>query len=183
MITVYRLDPDNDHFHNFALVDESAATIYHRFNGTPLGSEWRPLEIMAVDTDDELAVLGDHALLGTIPVFSERAVTALADVLRGNGELLPLAYARQPYLAFNTTTVVDALDASRSKVNYFTSGRVMSIDDFVFRPERVRGQTIFKIPELPRAFVFVTDDFVDRVRAAELRGFDFVEIWREAPAT
>ena len=176
---VYRLDPDNDHLHNFALVNESAGAIYHRFNGTPVGGEWEPLEIMAVDTDDELALLSDHALLGTIPVFSERAVAALGEMLQANGELLPLVYERQPYFAFNATTVVDALDEGRSKVNHFSSGRIMSIDEFAFKPESVRGRTIFKIPQLPRAFVFVTGDFVDRVRAAGLQGFAFREVWRE----
>lgn len=181
-MTVYRLDPDNEHFHNFALVEEGAAAIYRRFDGGPLRAEWKPLEIMAVDTDDELALLGDHALLGTIPVLSERAVDALADVLQANGELLPLIFRRKPYFALNVTTVTDALDESRSKVHRFSSGRVMAIDEFAFRPERVRALTIFKIPELPRGFVFVTDTFVDRVRTAGLQGFDFHEVWHDGAA-
>src|SRR5688572_30597689 len=114
-VTVYRLQPDNDRFHNFALVDESATAIYYRFDGTPFGGEWTPLQLTAVDEDDELALLGDHALLGTIPVFSERAALVLSDVLKANGELLPLEYSRQPYFAYNVTTVVDALDEDRSK--------------------------------------------------------------------
>lgn len=56
----------------------------------------------------------------------------------------------------------------------------MSIDRFMFRPDRIRGHPIFKIPQLPRAFVFVTGDFVDRVRVAGLRGFDFQKVWRES---
>lgn len=77
-MTVFRLDPDSDHFHNFALVDESDATIYRQFDGTPFGAKWHPLTIMAVDTDDELAILGDHALLGTMsfPRFDGRGVYA-----------------------------------------------------------------------------------------------------------
>jgi len=181
-MTVYRLDPDNDHFHNFALVEESAAAIYRRFDGTPLKGDWKPLEIMAVGTDDELALLGDHALLGTIPVLSKGAVDTLSDVLEANGELLPLIYGRKPYFALNVTTVADALDESHSKVNRFSSGRIMTIDEFTFRPEQVRELTIFKIPELRRGFVFVTDTFVDRVRAAGLQGFDFQEVWRDGLA-
>jgi hypothetical protein len=178
-MTVYRLDPDNDHFPNFALVDESAGPIFRRFDGTPIGVDWRPLDISAEDTDDELALLGDHALLGTIPVFSERAVAALGDVLRRNGELLSLIYSRQSCLAFNVLTICDALDSSRSKVVRFSSGRVMLVDEFVFMPERLQGLTIFKIPELLRATVFVTDDFAHRVRSAGLNGFVFREVWRE----
>lgn len=181
-MTVYRLQPDSDHFHNLALVDESASPIYDRFEGTPFGKEWTPLEVTAADEDDELALLGDHALLGTIPVFSERAAVALSDVLRTNGELLPLVYSRRPYFAYNVTTVVNALDEQHSKVNRFSSGQVMSVDQYVFRSEYLDGRTIFKIPQLPRAFVFVTQEFADQVEAARLSGFEFHAIWSEGAA-
>lgn len=111
-------------------------------------------------------------------MFSERAVTVLGESLQRNGELLPVVYSRRPYFAFNVTTVVDALDVEHSRVNRFSSGRVMSIDQFAFKPECVRQRTIFKIPELLRAFVFVTDELVNQVRGAELDGFDFREVWR-----
>lgn len=176
---VYRLEPEDDRFHNFALVEESAGTIFHLFDGTPRGSEWQPLEIMAVDTDDELASLGDHALLGTIPVFSERAVAALKDVLETHGELLPLIYSRQPYFAFNVTRIVDGLDEERSRVKRFSSGRIMSVDEFVFTAEHLGGHQIFRIPQLLRAFVFVTDAFVERVRNSNLQGFHFRTVWHE----
>ena len=178
---VFRLDPDYDRFHNFALVDETKATIYDRFDGTPMTAEWKVLDVMAVDTDDELAVLGDHAVLGTVPVLSERAVIALTDVLQANGELLPVLHGKARYFAFNVTTVVNALDPSHAKVKRFSSGRVMAVDEFAFIPERLHRLTIFKIPELRRGFVFVTDAFVDRVRAAQLQGFEFQEIWSYDP--
>lgn len=182
-MTVSRLDPDNDKFHNFALVNETLAPIYHRFNGTPLGDEWTPLEIMAADTDDELAQLGDHALLGTIPVFSERAVVALGRILEANGEVLPLEYRRRRYFAYNVTTIVDALNEDLSKLQRFSSGRVMAVDKFTFDPKNIRECSIFKIPQLLRAFVFATDHFVDEVRAAGLTGFEFHEVWRDKVST
>lgn len=176
-MAVYRLDPDSRHFHNFAPADKPAIDFYHRFDGTPLAHEWTPLEITAVDEDDELAVLGDHALLGTIPVFSEPAVSILSDFLEQNGELLPLVYSRGRYFAYNVTTVVNALDEDRSKLVRFSTGRVMSIEEYVFKQEALSDRPIFKIPELPRAYVFVTDIFVERVRAGALHGFDFLPVW------
>lgn len=174
---VFRLDPDNDRFHNFALVDDQAAGVYHRFDGTPLRDVWLPLEIMAVDADDELAQLGDHALLGTIPVFSESAVASLRDLLESHGELLALAYPRRQYFAYNVTRVVDALDEGRSKLNRFSSGRVMSVEEFAFDATALEGHVIFRIPQLLRASVFATELFVERAKRAGLTGFDFREVW------
>lgn len=178
---VYRLDPDNDRFHNFALAEESEAVVYDRFNGTELKSEWRPLEIMAVDTDEELAQFGDFAMLGTIPVFSERAAVALANVLETNGELLPLSHRGTQYFAYNVTTVVEALDGERAKVRRFSTGRIMTVEQFAFRLECLHGLMIFKIPELLRGYVFVTDAFVDRIAKEGLQGFQFQEIWSGVP--
>ena len=104
-MTVYRLEPDNDRFHNFALVDANRADLYHRAAGTPLGNSWVPPEVMPADTDEELALLAGHALLGIIPIVSERATATLADLLTTNGELLPLRFSHASYFAYNVTTV------------------------------------------------------------------------------
>jgi hypothetical protein len=176
-MNVYRLLPDNDHFHNFALVNQADNDVFHRSDGTSLGGAWKPLAITAADTDDELAHLADHALLGTIPVVSERAVERVGVLLASSGELLPLTYGRGRYFAYNVTQIVDALDESRSEVRRFSSGRVMSIDRYFFHSERLRDAVIFKISQLSRAFVFSTDRFVDAVRHAGLTGFTFEKVW------
>ena len=135
---------------------------------------------MAVDTDDELANFGDHALLGTIPVLSERAATALAEILRENGKLLPLMLGTARYFAFNVTTVVNALDTVRAKVKRFSSGRITAIDEFAFIADIQEPLSVFKIPELKRGSVFVTDTFVDGVHSAKLVGFEFQDIWADS---
>ena len=166
-----------NHFHTFALEDESQSDVFRKFDGTPIQETWKPLAITAADTDDELALLPDHSLLGTIPLLSTRAVGALKDVLQSCGELLPVIYPRQQYFAYNVTSVIDALDEAESTLRRFTTGRVMSIDNYAFRPDRVRELRIFKIPQLPRAFIFVTDSFADPVRKAGLTGFVFEKVW------
>ena len=53
----------------------------------------------------------------------------------------------------------------------------MSVDEYTFRSDRVRDLSIFKILQLPRAFIFVTEVFVDRVHQAGLTGFVFEQVW------
>lgn len=173
---VFRLEPDNERFVNFALVDDDLSHIFREFSGRPLRSSWRTPAIMVADSDDELAALADHALLGTIPVLSEAAVVELRDLLEPNGELLPLGYSRRSYFAYNVTTFVDALDETRSRLVRFSSGEVMIVDTFAWRQSALTGQSIFKIPQLPRASVFVTDSFAHRVRESELTGFVFQQV-------
>ncbi|MGH7635195.1 MAG: imm11 family protein, partial [Gemmatimonadaceae bacterium] len=138
---------------------------------------WRTVPIRAADEDDATAQLADHALLGTVPVFSVRAVNRLLDFLTRGGELLPLRYGRAEYMAYNVTRVIDALDEKASSIARFPSGNVMSIATYVFRSDLLASVPIFKIPQLPRAHVFVTDEFVSRVAESDLTGFRFSLLW------
>jgi hypothetical protein len=114
-------------------------------------------------------------------VFRDTAVEALAGVLDGQGELLPLADAAGiPLFALNAHTI-DALDRSRSKMKYIAGGRYLfSIETHVFRPRALAGVTVFRIPDYRTTYV--TDEFVSRVRDTRLTGLSFVGLWEEATA-
>ncbi len=175
---IFELKADPKRYCNFALTDPTDNWIYNNaFNGRPLAAQWKTARITAADEDDATAELPDFALLGIVPVFSLRGMEALLDILKAAGELLPLRYPRGEYFAFNVTRVVDALDEDESKVQRFADGSVMSVSRYAFYPERVRDLPIFKIPELPKAYVFVSDAFVQRVADAELVGFHFKPLW------
>ncbi|HMK34583.1 MAG TPA: DUF1629 domain-containing protein, partial [Desulfomonilaceae bacterium] len=73
--------------------------------------------------------------------------------------------------------VVDALDEPRSEVERFDSGRIMSIEEYSFIEERLLGVVVFKLPQRPLGWPYVTDPFVERVQAAKLKGFRFRPVW------
>ena len=175
---VYELKQNPKRFCSFTPVDPSHRTMYHHFDGTSAKSTWTEHQIRAADEPDDEALLPDFALLGVVPVFSEQAVEVLREMLEGNGELLPLRHARRRYFAHNVTTVIDGLDEQRSIMERFTDGGVMAIESYTFKPATLSGAKIFKIPQLPRAHVYVTDSFIEPVRRAELLGFVFRELWR-----
>lgn len=177
-LIVYELKQHPTRYCSFAPVAATHRSQYHDFAGVPISASWIEHDIRAADEPDELAQLPDFALLGVVPLFSDRAVKALSDLLASNGELLPVRHARQRYFAYNVTTVIDAIDLTRSQVEWFSDGGVMAISSYVFQPELLGAASIFKIPQLPRAFVYVTDEFTDRVRRTELIGFVFSELWR-----
>jgi hypothetical protein len=178
--SVFLLDAEYEDFHNVFFAHEESAALFDLFDGRPLLSAWVPQDVETT-SDPENAQLSDHMLLGTIPVFSSAAVTHLRDVLLDSGELLELRFQSIALFAYNATVFVDALREDRSQIQRFSTGRVMSVDKFEFEASKLEFYEIFKIPQLPRGFVFVTEAFVARVRRAGLLGFAFKKVWSEGP--
>lgn len=116
---------------------------------------------------------GDFPNFATVPTFSARAADSLHECLSSSGELLPLSSNSGHYFAFNVTTVLEVLDQNRSELERFPTGEVMLVRRYAFFEERLRAATIFKVPELLRSLVFVTEPFRDRVLERSLKGFRF----------
>lgn len=139
-------------------------------------SIWKPAPV-----EGRVRSTNDFPCWGLIPVFSLRAVERLRDILEPNGEILPLISESGTYFVFNPTTVIDALDEERSVVSRYSFqgspiGAISHVDRYEFIPERLKGATIFQIKSL-RYGAYVTPAFIKRVRAADLRGFDFMKLW------
>ena len=119
----------------------------------------------------------DFTMLTDVPVFTTAAYDALRPVLDGRGEELPINVTTPPEaVAFNVTRVIDALDGERSEIKRFSGGRVMRVPRPVFVPERVEGETIFRVTTYPRT-VYVTDAFLEAADAINLKGLRLSEDW------
>lgn len=160
-------------------VDSDAGTLLG-LDGTPRSAGWAPVEVRLLTTDPagrprqraDLPWLAGHVL-----VLRERALDTLRPVLEEYGELLPLACPSAPLWIFNALRVIDALDEPASQLTRFGTGRVLTIDRHAFHPEAVRGIEVFRIPQMPRGWLYLSDRFVDRVHEAGLRGTDFPAVW------
>ncbi len=77
----------------------------------------------------------------------------------------------------NVTTLVDALDEEKSDVlRASDTGQLLMIHRPSFRADRL-GPEIFKLSQMPRGLIYVTEAFVHRVRATSLEGLDFKLVW------
>jgi hypothetical protein len=146
---------------------------------------WRPIAVEVIHEDEGVPLresdspwLGPHAL-----VFRPRAVDALGAMLRRHGELLPLRCEEAGLSIFNVTAVPGALDENASEIVRFGSGRIMTVDRYVFRPEAVDGIDVFKVPELRASPAFVSERFVRQWRSAGLRGLGFRRVWQPGGCT
>jgi hypothetical protein len=175
---VFELRTDPNRYRNFVLVHpERDAIIYDYFDGVPMSHQWGTPEVTVDDGDEGDVELGDFAWLGTVPVFSLRALEVLVEPLKSSGEVLPLRCKAGEYFAYNVTRVVPALNEAASSINRYSTGRVMEISKYAFLPDVIDDVAVFKIPQLPKAYVFVTDHFVEQVRTAQLTGFSFPLLW------
>jgi len=125
----------------------------------------------------------DFGLVWTEPALNFRAIEALADLLRQDGQILPLLSENGDYCVYNVTTLLDALDQDRSVVDRFSTGRIMTVRRFAFRPEVIAGHRVFKIPQLRRAHTFITDEFLRRVESASLTGLAPKKLWYESSSS
>jgi hypothetical protein len=155
-------------------------TINLLINGESRHATWQPLAVRLIRRSQGKRLLpsdspwlGEHAL-----IFKQPAIEALAPMLREHGELLPLQCNEAQLWIFNPTRIVDALDENLSSVVRFSSGRIMDIKRYVFRPEALQGIEIFKIPNLRVSPTFVSEEFVERWSVARLSGLELRQVWK-----
>jgi hypothetical protein len=162
---------------------EDCRMLMDEFKGQPwLPRRWKSLQLVRDPRNQDEAQsqeLGDMARIdsyGSIANFSQKAQSVLLPHIAPYGEVLPVHFDEAAFAIFNVTHIIDALDEQASEIKYFkSSGKVMTIERFVFKPEVIKDQWIFKLPQ--DASNFVTDRFVEVVRAAGLRGFEFIKLW------
>lgn len=152
--------------------DESRFEMFNTMDGRAV-SNWDP-PLMRIDgegTYSDFPWLGEH-----VPILRGLAVETLGHILLAHGQLLPLR--GEDVWLFNATTVLDALDHERSQIVYFDDRSILSIECHVFDRSRIGAAQVFKLPMRASA-VYVTDQFVERVQHAGLRGVSFRALWNE----
>lgn len=154
-------------------------TINVEVNGVSRQASWRPIPMRLVREDgkQKLAMsdspwLGAHAL-----IFRPNVVAALGQMLRENGELLPIECSEADLTIYNPTRVIDALNEAASSVLRFSGGRIMMIQRYVFHIEVIGEIDVFKIPNLRVSPTFLSHRFVDRWEASGLKGLEFKRVW------
>ena len=159
-------------------IDSDNLTILEAF-GKPIGAGWTPVRMKLLEQDEhghrwkkaEMPWMGEHLL-----VLKPRAVSNLRDICLQAGELLPLSCDSAELLAWNVTTVVDALDETQSSLERFPSGRIMSVNKYQFKSRLVQGLVAFRVPQI-RTSIFLGPEFFEKAKEAGLTGTCFKEVW------
>ena len=117
---------------------------------------------------------------GGVILLRPPALEALGELLRRDGELLPVHCDQAEVTLFNCTRVVDAMDELHSAVTRFKDGRIMTIESIAFRPDALPASVnAFRLAQKPKASVYFSEALVEAARAAKLVRSDFQLVWEE----
>lgn len=113
-----------------------------------------------------------------IPVFTPKAWKQLNHLL---SQIETLSLNQGEYMALNVLNIVDALDKTQSELTQNrVTGRVSSIQKYVFMEEKLHNKHLFKIPETLGLEVYVSDTFKKVVEDNGLEGLSFEKLVYES---
>ncbi|MGD9153956.1 MAG: hypothetical protein PVG90_00435 [Bacillota bacterium] len=171
----YRLTTEANDYKNLVPLNSIDVDVINNINLKTVASSWKPIEFKFIGKGKR----GDcPTLVLHLPVFSENAINMLNDLIVDNVEYLPInCPGKVKYWCVNVLKSIDCINFEKSKVIRFSSGRIMAFDKYVFKNDDLfKNVNIFKIPDLKNSDVFVSENFVEKVKKADLEGFEFVEI-------
>lgn len=145
----------------------------------PLADSWTPIEVELVREDEGVRMvkadfpwLGEHTL-----IMRPSATAVVAPLVRDCAEVLPLATSDADLSLLHVIDVRDALDEHASDIVRFSSGRVMTVRRYGFDRDQLDGAVAFRVPQLPRNALFLTEILVDAIHDAGLTGFGAELVW------
>ena len=178
---IWSLEEDVNFYEHITLIDGSDDewdNFSSLFNGMPVSKGYKPLRVCVIENGGKLK-RGDMPYLSPgKPVFTKKALDALKTLLSPKVEILPIFCEGQELVILNVINQLDAIDLQKSDIKFMPDGkRIMRVKKFVFRPEVVSNQHIFKIRNQLYGTVFVSDEFRNRVLESGLEGIKFVKVW------
>lgn len=177
-MAVYKLHSADGFAYLYPANDADRPLLKH-YGGASLKDAWRPIKVDLVTSDEHSSRLtvGDMLNLQSLTIgLSQRAVDVLGEMLERNGEALPLDCDSDVFYAYNATRMIAALDRENCDLEEFDDGRIIGVCSYTFHYDKLRDAEIFLLAEAPHLMHFVTDAFVNAVRKAKLRGFNFREV-------
>jgi hypothetical protein len=191
-MNLYFVDHDTEHYEwlNSVPADGNEWLNFTQFAslGESAASQWRPLRFRSLDPLREgypgQLPNGDFVGLGRwFFSLGKRAMDAVGGLMSAHGELLPVEHIgrRETLHWFHCTTVIDAMDESRSVMKRFADGKVMSVQRLWVHPEKLRDAMLFHIPQ-NGSFLLCTDTFKQQIEALGLTGLKFKLKWSDEPA-
>ena len=175
LMRIWILDCDVDNYETLTWRQNLDIEYVQSFDGTEKKENWNPIKVMRVYNR---VFSNTPGFSPHIPVFDEKAITVLRDLIIGNAEILQLDCEDGDFYAINVTNVRDCIDYEKSIYKTFRDGkRIMRFTKYVFNKKKIEGVDLFKIKDEPLKRPFVSENFRKRVLENNLTGFKFELAW------
>lgn len=145
--------------------------------------EWRPVYVQVVDEWGS-----KHEHMPSFPGLSmditcgEESKSILEGLLHGHVDFLPLAshtIRDDQYYIVYPRTILDCLDNELSEFRRMSSGYIVGVAKYAFKPDCIRATPIFRLPIAgsPIGRPYVNDTFKQLVEDNNLTGLEFRKVW------
>ncbi|WP_236838937.1 imm11 family protein, partial [Caldalkalibacillus salinus] len=144
------------------------------FRGQPMLDNWYSVKLYTQEQGKSSDFPGFPE-----PIFSEKAVNTLMDLLEHRAEILEVEHPSEKYYAVNVIRLTECFNRDEAKLvieDKYNIVVVKEILEYSFHKECIEQETIFKLKE-KLGEIYVTDTFKNRVEEAGLVGFEFHEVW------
>lgn len=110
-------------------------------------------------------------IIGSVPVFSEFAYNKISTFLdTTNSQVIPIIVDDRKFYIVNAIILMDnMLNEKKSKISYFSDGRIMDIDKYVLNNRPTPD--LFKLSQF-HTYTFVSEKIVDILKS-EVTGIVF----------
>lgn len=110
-------------------------------------------------------------------ILNEKSYKVLYPYLKNHSQIFKIKSDNKIFYVVNVIDIIDCLNYDKSELKYFSSsGRVMNVEKYVFKTEKLKNATIFKLPEFPKSISYVTEEFKKAVEENNITGFKFKEL-------
>lgn len=114
-------------------------------------------------------------------VLNDKSLSILKPLIVDLVEILPLQNAEYNFFICNVTNILDCVDHTKSvPIISRATNKVFSYEYMYLHEDMIIGSEkrhIFKVPELVRTRIYVSDEFRNTVLDAGLKGLDFHQVW------
>lgn len=180
-MNIYLLEAEKERHQALTHLTDNFFEFADQFCGRSIGSIPDTVKLKLINnTDDGKYLLPTDFpfIVQIVPMFSQRAIDILGDLLRESGQVFPIQCEGEIYYAFNATNIIDAFDRENAEFKTFkNSQKIMRIVRYAFSEEKLQDVCVFKPKEKIRDGIFVTDSFKTRVEDFNLCGFIFRKVW------
>lgn len=175
---IWKLIFDADNYEWFIPSPPWLSDMIQSFCGNSLQNEWVPIEVECGEPEKALPISDFPLLYSHIPVLSSKAFTILSPTIKDDVEFLQIAHKGEDYYALNVVSILNCVDYQKSVFRRFPStGRIMAFQQYAFNVSEVKNHHIFKIPDEPLRYPFVSDQFRSLCIENKLTGCKFEQVW------
>lgn len=108
-------------------------------------------------------------------MLNQKTVDILFKLIDGKVKLTPLNHNKEIYYVVEVINTIDALDEKKSDIVRFSDGKIMWLNNIVFKEELLLEEHIFCLPMFKTHRIFVSNSFKELTEKNSITNLNFIK--------